>query len=119
MQVVNVPYSEAACFLGLAGQTHLAIEEDQYVNGRMILPSERYGCYVNGHSLAKSEAGWRNDLRKFLIRARGGSPGCWEGEPFSRTLDAVDKEDARNRHAEAWPDSTVLFVREVGFGGVR
>jgi hypothetical protein len=65
-RVVQVPYSEAACASGVAGQTLYAFEEDCYYNGKMIPKMYRTGCYIltkkgNRIPLLKSEAGWRDD----------------------------------------------------------
>lgn len=116
MYVVNVPFSEAAIHLGLAGMTLLAIEEDQFVNGKSIPVRERLGCYVNGHPLAKAEAGWpyvsAGDMRKFLICSTL-EPGNPEMK-VERIWLADDSDHAREQHKDAFGDSEpILFVREL------
>lgn len=65
-QTVEVPFSEAAMFHRIAGQTLEAVEEDLYYNGNTVPENERRGCYVStevGASripLLKSEAGWKD-----------------------------------------------------------
>lgn len=65
-RTVEVPYSEAAIHSRVAGMTLEAVEEDRYVNGSVIPPVERCGCYVIAPTgarvpLLKSEAGWEGD----------------------------------------------------------
>lgn len=62
-RTVQVPYSEAALHARVAGMTLEAVEEDRYVNGSLIPPAERRGCYVVAPGgarvpLLKAEAGW-------------------------------------------------------------
>lgn len=62
-QTVEVPYSEAAIHARVAGMVLEAVEEDRYINGSLIPPAQRRGCYVitpGGQRvpLLKVEAGW-------------------------------------------------------------
>ena len=62
-RTVTVPYSEAAMFCRLAGQTLTAVECDRYVNGNVIPREQRTSCIVITATgaripLLKSEAGW-------------------------------------------------------------
>jgi hypothetical protein len=59
-QIVEVPFSEAAIYCGLAGKDLLAVEEDLYMNGNEIPMSKRAGCFVNNIPLLKAEAGWKD-----------------------------------------------------------
>ena len=64
-QTVQVPYSEAAIHSRVAGMVLEAVEEARYVNGNVIPPDQRRGCYVITPSgarvpLLKSEAGWQS-----------------------------------------------------------
>jgi hypothetical protein len=69
---LDVPYSECAMHVGVAGERHLAEEEDLYPSGETIPPEQRRGCYVHQaklsedgkskyivkHPMLKAEAGW-------------------------------------------------------------
>lgn len=63
-QTVEVPYSEAAMHLGIAGLVLEIEEERYYINGKLIPPNKRHSCFVlhkgARHPLLKSEAGWKD-----------------------------------------------------------